>query len=113
MQGQQHPAVLAIADRDSLWFQLPFEPGGVTVCAGGIDHHHDLRVAAVVDDQVITDTASIVEQHGVLGFPRADALQVTQPLQLVFHARATEGQYAHVGDVEHSAALTHCAVLCH
>ena len=96
-------------------FELLFDPGGVAVGAGGVDHHHHFAVGAVVNDQVVADAAGFIQQHRVLGFAGANALQIAghQPLEFVFDAWARERQHAHVGDVEHTAALPHGPVLGH
>ena len=88
LQRQQHTTSLAVADAYPLGFELLFDPGGVAAGAGGVDHHHHFGVTAVVNDQVVADATGFIQQHRVLGFAGANALQIAghQPLEFVFDA---------------------------
>ena len=88
IQRQQHTTSLAVADAYPLGFELLFDPGGVAAGAGGVDHHHHFGVTAVVNDQVVADATGFIQQHRVLGFAGANALQIAghQPLEFVFDA---------------------------
>ena len=124
LQGQQDAlGSLAIGDGDAGGLQLAADPGGVGLGAGGVDHQHHLVAlalgarppAAVVHDQVVADTAGVVEEHGVAGFAGADAEQIGghQALEGVLDAIAPQHEHPHVGDVEDAAGLPHRRVLGH
>ena len=108
LQGQQHAVLLFILNTQAARLQLLFHPGRVACSAGGVDHDQEGSVACwclplVVNDQIVTDAAVVVEQHRVTGLPGADPVQVRwhEGLKRILGIAAFNAEHAHMGDVEH------------
>ena len=81
LQGQQHSVSFAVGNRQPCRLHPLTDPGGIGFSAGGIDHQDQgapfvVDGTAVVNDQIVTDAAPVIEQNRVAGFPRADAVKV-------------------------------------
>jgi hypothetical protein len=122
---RQDAEIAALIDVDAVSRGLPAQPGQILVGGAGIDHQPEPLLANEVDDEIVDDTAGLVQHARVqcftaaargggrrlAGQPELGHIIGQQVPQELARARPVQVDNAHVRHVEHAGGLAYRVML--
>lgn len=113
LNGNLAVEVAEILDLDIEAGGVGLNPGDILVNVGGIDDEEETIVATLVDEQIVDHAAAGVEHHSVeaLANRRAGDIVGENVVDVTLGVRTGDGNFAHVGNIENAASITHGVVL--